>query len=64
MADESAQDHLYKHYGDVELRLVDEPEGGSGMSSAEAVSFLRGLHPVARVKQTLKDAAKKVAGKG
>ncbi len=64
MADESPQDKLYKHYGDLELRVVDEPVGGDGMSPAEARSFLRGLHPVARVKQTLAQAAKKVTGKG
>lgn len=66
MADVDPQDQLYKHYGDMELRLVDEPTGGSGkgMTGGEARSFLRGLRPVARVAQTLKDAAKKVTKKG
>jgi hypothetical protein len=60
------QQHLDDHYGDLGLRIVDEPTGGTGkgLSPAEARSFLRGLRPVARVAQTLKDAAKKVKPKG
>jgi len=59
------QQHLDDHYGDVGLRLVKEPtDTGEGMTSREANAFLRGLHPVMRVKQTLKDAAKKAAKKG
>jgi hypothetical protein len=60
------QQHLDDHYGDLGLRLVDEPtdDSGGGMGSREATSFLRGLRPVARVKQTLADAAKKVTRRG
>ena len=59
------QQHLDDHYGDVGLRLVKEPtDTGEGMSSKEATAFLRALHPVIRVKETLKEAAKKAAGKG
>jgi hypothetical protein len=66
MADSSSpQDALYQHYGDVELRLVDEPtDSGKGMSAAEARTFLQRLKPVTRVKQTLAQAAKKVKPKG
>lgn len=65
MADVNPYEHLDSHYGDMELRLVDEPtDSGKGMSPKEARSFLRGLHPVARVKQTLAQAAKKVKTKG
>lgn len=59
------QQHLDDHYGDLGLRLVDEPtDSGKGMSGKDARSFLRGLRPVAKVKQTLKEAAKKVMPKG
>jgi hypothetical protein len=60
------QQHLDDHYGDLGLRLVDEPTGGkgSGMSGKEAGAFLRGLRPVIRAGQSLRDAAKKVAKKG
>jgi hypothetical protein len=60
------QQHLDDHYGDLGLHLVDEPTGGTGkgMSSAEADSFLQRLKPLARVKQTLAQAAKKVTHKG
>lgn len=59
------QQHLDDHYGDLGLHLVDEPtDSGSGMSGKEASSFLRGLRPVARIKQTLADAAKKATRKG
>lgn len=55
--------HLDDHYGDLGLRLVDEPTGGGkGLSPPEARSFLRGLKP--RVKQTLAQAAKKAKPKG
>lgn len=64
MADQSAQDALYQHYGDMELRIVDEPTGGGpGMSEDEAGAFLRGLRPVARVRQSLAAAAKIFTGK-
>lgn len=55
------QQHLDDHYGDVGWRLVDEPTGssGTGMTPKEARSFLRGLHPVAKVKQTLGNLVKK-----
>lgn len=63
--DKSPLDSLYDHYGDMELRIVDEPtDSGKGMSSGDAKSFLRGLRPVARVKQTLAQAAKKAKPKG
>jgi len=58
------QQHLDDHYGDLGLTLVDEPTGDGGMSSSEAKAFLRGLRPVARVKQTLADAAKKAKPRG
>lgn len=59
------QQHLDDHYGDIGWRLVDEPtDSGKGMSSKEAGAFLRGLHPIARVKQTLKEAAKKAKPTG
>jgi hypothetical protein len=65
MADVNPYEHLDSHYGDMELRLVDEPTGsGKGMSSKEARTFLRALRPVTRVKQTLAQAAKKVTKKG
>lgn len=55
------QQHLDDHYGDLGLRLVDEPtDSGNGMSGKDARSFLRSLRPMAKVKQTLKEAAKKV----
>jgi hypothetical protein len=63
MAD-SPQNKLYEHYGDMELRLVDEPTGGNGMSAPEAGSFLQRLRPVARVKQTLGQVVKKAKAKG
>lgn len=58
----SKQEHLDDHYGDVGFTLVKDDGGpaGVGMSAAEAGSFLRRLKPVARVKQTLAQAAKKV----
>jgi hypothetical protein len=47
------------------FQLVETPKPhGKGMSAAESRSFLRGLHPVAKVKQTLAQAAKKVKAKG
>jgi hypothetical protein len=59
------QQHLDDHYGDLGLRLVDEPtDSGKGMTSSEAGAFLRLLKPVTRVKQTLAQAAKKVTKKG
>lgn len=58
------QQHLDEHYGDLGLTLVDEPTGGEGMSSTEARSFLRGLRPVARVRQTLGGLVKKAKPKG
>lgn len=59
------QQHLDDHYGDLGLHLVDEPtDSGKGMSGKEARSFLRGLRPVAKVKQTLAQAAKGVRPKG
>ncbi len=59
------QQHLDDHYGDLGLELVDEPTGGGkGMSSKEAGVFLRALRPVARVAQTLAQAAKKATHKG
>lgn len=63
---DSKQQHLDDHYGDLGLRIVEEPTGGAGqgMSSMEARTFLRGLRPVARVVQTLKDAAKRAKPKG
>lgn len=65
MADKSAQDALYEHYGDMELRVVDEPgDGGPGMSGEEAGVFLRSLRPMARVRQSLAAAAAKVAKLG
>jgi hypothetical protein len=58
MADESAQEALYRHYGDLQLRIVEEPTGGGkGMSADSALAFLRRLRPVARVGQTLAEAA-------
>jgi len=60
MAEQSAQDALYAHYGDMELRVVDEPDGGGpGMTSEEAGAFLRSLRPVSRVRQSLAAAAAK-----
>ena len=65
MAEESAQDALYRHYGDVEMRLVDGPTGGgAGMSGKEAGAFLRALRPVIRVGQTLKQAAQRAKNGG
>lgn len=65
MAEQSPQDHLYQHYGDMELRIVDEPtDSGEGMSPEQARSFLRNLHPVARVKQTLGGLVKKAKPQG
>lgn len=58
------QQHLDEHYGDLGLTLVDEPSGGKGMSSTEARSFLRGLRPVTRVRQTLGGLVKKAKPKG
>jgi hypothetical protein len=60
------QQHLDDHYGDLGLYLVDEPTGGTGkgMTSAEAATFLQHLKPLARVRQTLAQAAKKVTHKG
>jgi len=59
------QQHLDDHYGDLGLNLVDEPtDSGDGMSGKEAGAFLRGLKPVARVAQTLAQAAKKFTHKG
>jgi hypothetical protein len=64
MAEQSAQDALYQHYGDMELRIVDEPTGGgAGMSGEEAGAFLRGLRPGVRVRQSLAAAAKIFTGK-
>jgi hypothetical protein len=61
MADiDPKQQHLDDHYGDLQWTLVDEPSSGEGMSPAQAGSFLRGLRPVARVAQSLREAAKKV----
>jgi hypothetical protein len=60
---EDSQQHLDDHYGDVVWKIVPEPGKGDGMSSKEAGAFLRGLRPVARAAQSLKEAAKKVSGK-
>ena len=61
----SPQQHLDDHYGDVGFTLVDDDgEAKPGMSPKEAGIFLRALRPVARVKQTLAQAAKKVKPKG
>lgn len=60
MAEQSAQDHLYQHYGDMQLRIVDEvKDSGKGMSEAEATSFLQRLKPVTRAKKTLGDLVKR-----
>lgn len=60
-----AQQHLDDHYGDLGLRIVDDkPATGKGMTGAEARSFLRGLRPVERVRQTLAQVAKKTKPKG
>lgn len=65
MAEQSAQDALYAHYGDMQLRVVDEPsDSGPGMDGRAAGAFLRGLRPVARVKETLKQAAKRAKALG
>lgn len=55
------QQHLDDHYGDLGLTLVDEPTGGSGagLDPKAARAFLRGLRPVAKVKQTLAQVAGK-----
>lgn len=61
----SPQQHLDDHYGDVGFRLVDDDgEAKPGMSPKEASAFLRALRPVARVKQTLAQAARAVKKKG
>jgi hypothetical protein len=64
MAEKSPQDALYDHYGDMQLRVVDEPTGGKGLTPAQAESFLQRLKPVTRAKQKLGDLAKKVKPKG
>ncbi len=66
MADKiDPQQHLDDHYGDLDLRFVDEPiGGGKGLTPAEASSFLKRLKPVTRAVTTLAQAAKKAAGKG
>lgn len=58
MAD--AQQHLDDHYGPMGLVLVDEPKDtGKGLSSKDAVAFLKRTRPVTRTGQTLGEAAKK-----
>jgi hypothetical protein len=59
------QQHLDDRADGPVFQLVETPKPhGKGMSAAESRSFLRGLHPVAKVKQTLAQAAKKVKAKG
>jgi hypothetical protein len=62
---DSKQQHLDDRADGPVFELVDTPKAAKpGMTSKEAAAFLRGLRPVARVKQTLGSMVKKAKTSG